>query len=102
MEKLFVSFRFQPNSAANLRKVIDFLIQAEKRLKIDEDAEVVIVCEVNTATINIGTAKLKPTLTYDKNEKYEVIPEDFIPLYGVLDKLNEQNEFVRIFPKPTN
>lgn len=99
MEKLFVTFRFKPDTVENLRKVIDFITQGEQILKQDEDAELDIVCEVDTATIKIGMAKLKPTETYDPNAPYEVIPKEHIDLDGVLDLLTEKNEWKRIYPK---
>jgi hypothetical protein len=102
MEKLFVTFRYQPNTIENLRKVIDFLTKGEQILKQDEDAELDFVCEVDTATIKIGMAKLKPTETYEPNAPYEVIPKEHIDLYGVLDSLTEKNEWIRIYPKPSN
>jgi hypothetical protein len=99
MEKLFVTFRFKPDTIQNLRTVIDFLIQGEQILKKDEDAELDIVCEVDTATIKIVMAKLKPTETYDPNALYDVIPKEHVDLYGVLDLLTEKNEWSRLYPK---
>ncbi|MHB8855788.1 MAG: hypothetical protein ACYC6K_04110 [Bellilinea sp.] len=98
MDKLFVTYRFQPNTVNDLRILIDNLIKYEKMLKQDEDTEVVLVCDVEKAEINIGTTKLSPTETYEKNLPYEVIPQENITLHGVCDLLTEKNEWKRIFP----
>jgi translation initiation factor 2B subunit (eIF-2B alpha/beta/delta family) len=99
MEKLFVTYKFKPNTTEDLKKFIDFLTKGEQILKQDEDAELDFVCEVDTATIKIGMAKLKPTETYDPNARYDVIPGEHIDLYGVLDLLTEKNEWKRMYPK---
>lgn len=74
MEEYFVTLRFQPNTVQNLRLLRDFLEKAENALKNDEDAELDLVCHVNSATTRLVISKLKPTETYNPNEPYEVEP----------------------------
>lgn len=100
MNKLFVTFRFQPHTVGNLRRLIEFLEKGEQQLKQDEDTEIVIVCDVIQAKFTIGMAKLKPSEEYDRYKPYEVIPSDHMILGGVSDTVDENNVWKRLYPPP--
>lgn len=99
MGKQVVSARFKPNTIKSLRTLIESLQECEKKISTNEDTEIILACDVSTASYSIIICRLATVDDHYPNKRFEIVSKEALDLYGELDELNTNNEWVRIFPE---
>lgn len=99
MGKQVVTARFKPNTKKSLRTLIERLEECEKELSTNEDTEIILVCDVSTASYSVIICHLATDDNYNPNKKFEIVSKEALVLNGELDELDTNNEWVRIFPE---